>query len=166
MINLKPALRAFFVGLIFRFTASKHYLIVESVRLKSHCKNMKEEIKESINNPQKLELLYRSNNKLFKESFFLVYNSDSPSEIEQCWQERLKENNKGISFGSSKEGWFVVGLCALAIFLIYLPEIFFRYDIYKTKSEYFQNYFSFFNFPIINLLVAWKNNFEDKKYKY
>ncbi len=53
---------------------------------------MKEKIKEHINNPEKLEQLYRDDRNAFESGFEEVYSEIEKSELSKFWKIRLDYN--------------------------------------------------------------------------
>jgi hypothetical protein len=87
---------------------------------------MKEKIKENINNPDKLERLYRDDRKYFESDFLEIYPEIAGTEMAKFWKSRLdfdKSHEKTkMSLGS---GFFImIAVCLFAGFLIKFPDLF------------------------------------------
>ena len=56
---------------------------------------METRIKESINNPEQLEKLYRADKKIFEKSFFNIYHEIADTKIAEFWKARFENKNQG-----------------------------------------------------------------------
>jgi hypothetical protein len=87
---------------------------------------MTEKIKEIINDPDKLEKLYRDDRKFFESDFEKIYPEISDTEMGKFWKSRLdfdKSSDKTkISFGS--DFFIMIAVCLFAGFLIKFPDLF------------------------------------------
>jgi hypothetical protein len=86
---------------------------------------MKEEIKKSIDDPAKLERLYRENSKFFESDFKEIYSEIENSELAKYWKIRLefdKSHDKIRSF-PRKDIFRMIAVCMIAGFLIKLPPL-------------------------------------------
>ncbi len=87
---------------------------------------MKEKIKENINNPEKLESLYRNDKKSFQSGFEEVYSEIENSEMAKFWKMRLdydKTPDKIKSYNKS-DILIMIAVCLIAGFLIKIPDLF------------------------------------------
>jgi hypothetical protein len=87
---------------------------------------MKEKIKEHINNPEKLEQLYRDDRNAFESSFEEVYSEMEKSELSEYWKIRLDYNKMPDSIKKSNllDIFILISACFIAGFLIKIPDIF------------------------------------------
>lgn len=83
---------------------------------------MKENILGNLDNPEQLELLYRTNKVMFKKAFNLIYPEIESSAIAQVWYQRLNFEQREISWGSKYELMFVVALSLIAGLVAKLPN--------------------------------------------
>jgi hypothetical protein len=87
---------------------------------------MTEKIKEIINDPDKLEKLYRDDRKSFESDFEKIYPEISDTEMAKFWKSRMdfdKSSDKTkISFGS--DFFIMIAVCLFAGFLIKFPDLF------------------------------------------
>jgi len=83
-------------------------------------------IKENIENPEQLEKLYRADKKKFERAFFDIYPEISGFKLAEFWNVRLgfdspQENKTKVS---RNDILFLIVTCAIAGFLIKIPQIF------------------------------------------
>ena len=99
---------------------------------------MKERIKELINNPEKLEQLYRNDRNAFKSSFEEVYSDVEKSELSKYWKIRLDYDKipDRISKTNLLDIFIVISSCLITGFLIKIPDIF---NIRMTEIFYEKN---------------------------
>src|SRR5690554_202188 len=93
---------------------------------------MKNKIKESIDNAEQLEMLYRADKKSFEKSFFEVFPEISHYELSHFWKTRLEFNNSNTLLDKNKKKdvlLFIIA-CAVTVFLIQLPN-FFEINLYN-----------------------------------
>ena len=84
---------------------------------------MKEFIFLNIEDPEKLEKLYRSNKVLFKKEFNAIYSEIEKFPAAGFWNERLNFEQQEISWGAKNELSFIVVLSLLAGIIAKIPEI-------------------------------------------
>lgn len=112
---------------------------------------MKEEIKNSLDNPRQLEKLYRDNKANFKKIFDQLYPEIQHNAVAQTWHERLHFEQDDISWGSKNEVWIVVLLSLVAGLLAKLP------DLLHIEAEYFYSrHLGFVVLPVLMAYFAWK----------
>ena len=70
--------------------------------------NMKEEIKNNIDNPGTLEKLYREHRSLFSREFNILYPDIRDSITARIWHERLNFEGEEISWGTRIDLIFVI----------------------------------------------------------
>ncbi len=119
---------------------------------------MKEEISGSLENPKKLEELYRSNKGAFKKSFDLIYPDIQTSLTAQIWNERLNFEHKEISWGTKKELFVVLALSLFAGLIAKIPD----FAGLNQESFYLRN-IAFVFLPMLMLLFAWKQSMPPAK---
>lgn len=83
-------------------------------------------IKESIENPEQLEKLYRADGKNFERAFFNIYSKISGFKLAEFWNARLKfdslqENKLKVS---RNDILFLIITCVVTGFLIKIPQLF------------------------------------------
>jgi hypothetical protein len=87
---------------------------------------MAEKIKEFINDPGKLEILYREDKKSFESGFENIYPEIANTEMAKFWKSRLdfdKSTDKTkIGFGT--DIFIMIAVCLFAGFLIKIPDLF------------------------------------------
>jgi hypothetical protein len=113
---------------------------------------MQHQILSHLQNPGKLEELYRSNKSEFKLAFLSIYPEIKGNDLAEFWHERLKDETDTISWGSKKEHlWVILGIITAGI-LAKFPEIF------SIDEEFFYpRNISFIILPLITAFFAWKN---------
>jgi hypothetical protein len=87
---------------------------------------MTEKIKENINDPEKLERLYREDRKSFESGFEKAYPEIRNTEIAKFWKSRLefdKSPDKSIK-NSGSDILILIAVCLFAGFLIKIPDLF------------------------------------------
>jgi hypothetical protein len=87
---------------------------------------MKERIKEHINNPEKLEQLYRDDRNAFESGFEEVYPEIEKYELSKFWKIRLDYNKTPDKIKKSNllDLIILISACFIAGFLIKIPDIF------------------------------------------
>ena len=87
---------------------------------------MAEKIKEFINDPEKLEMLYREDKRSFESGFEKIYPEIANTEMAKFWKSRLdfdKSTDKPkIGFGT--DIFIMIAVCLFAGFLIKIPDLF------------------------------------------
>jgi hypothetical protein len=87
---------------------------------------MTEKIKENINDPEKLERLYREDRKSFESGFEKIYPEIANTESAKFWKSRLDYEKttdimKKLSFSDIS---IMIAVCLFAVLLIRIPDIF------------------------------------------
>ena len=87
---------------------------------------MKERIKDHINDPEKLEQLYRDDRNAFESGFAEVYSEIAESELSKYWKIRLDYDKMPDKIKKSNlmDIFILILPCLLAAFLIKIPDIF------------------------------------------
>jgi hypothetical protein len=113
--------------------------------------NIQSGIKENIEDPKQLELLYRKNKVLFKQAFNSLYNELNNNAIAQAWHERLNYQEEEINWGISSELKMVALIAFLTGLLAKSPQIF---DI--EPDYFFSRNIGLIAFPMLMFFFAWK----------
>ncbi|MHC1707074.1 MAG: hypothetical protein AB9842_06070 [Bacteroidales bacterium] len=114
---------------------------------------MEEEIKNNLDQPRRLERLYREDKNRFKKAFDRVYNEIQDHLSAQIWNERLHYDSREISWGTKNELIYTLTLAFIAGLIAKLP------DFTQIQAEYFyQRNISFIVFPGLAAYFAWKQN--------
>lgn len=113
---------------------------------------MKAEILAHINNPGKLEIMYRNNKLSFKKAFGTIYPELKGNAIADCWNERLNYENNEISWGTGREFLFVIIASLIAGIIAKLPAI-----LNLDKELFYSRNVGFIVFPMLTAFFAWKN---------
>lgn len=118
---------------------------------------MQNKILLSLQNPEQLEKLYRSNKAEFKQAFQSIYPEIRETELARFWQNRLNYESDSISWGSKKEIlWIFLGILITGL-LAKIPAIF------SIDEEFFYpRNISFIILPLLTAYFAWKNNLSSK----
>ncbi|HBB91640.1 MAG TPA: hypothetical protein DC042_07945 [Bacteroidales bacterium] len=119
---------------------------------------MKEEIKDSLENPKKLEELFRNNKGTFKKSFDLLYPDIKENLTAQIWNERLNFENKDISWGTKKELIVILALSVIAGLIAKIPD----FTALDQEFFYLRN-IAFIFLPMLMFYFAWKQSMPIKK---
>ncbi len=119
---------------------------------------MKDEILSNIDNPAKLEKLYRADKQRFKREFNLIYPERKDQTLLSFWNERLNFVSEEISWGTRQDFVFVIVASLLAGLIAKLPTFF------PINEEFFYSRnIGFIVFPILSAYFAWKNRFSTGK---
>jgi hypothetical protein len=123
---------------------------------------MKELIKEHINNPEKLEELYRDNRIAFESGFEEIYSGIGKSELAKYWKVRLDYNKTEdkIKKTSLTEILILISACLIAGFLIKMPDIF---NVRVTDFIYYEKNASIIVFFGLTIYVVYANRIFDLK---
>jgi hypothetical protein len=122
---------------------------------------MKERIKEHINDPEKLEQLYRDDSNAFESGFEEVYSEIEKSELSKFWKIRLDYNKQPYKIKKYNllDIVILISVCLITGFLIKIPDIF---NIRMTEIFYEKNagIIVFFG---LTLYIVWTNKVFDLK---
>jgi hypothetical protein len=123
---------------------------------------MMEEIKENINNPEKLESLYRNDKKSFETGFEKVYSQVENTEIAKFWKIRLDyEKFPDKTKKSLSDIFIMIAVCILAGFMIKIPDLF---NIDLTRFMFYEkNAGIIFFFGLTLYAILMSRNFGLKK---
>jgi hypothetical protein len=125
--------------------------------------NMKERIKEHINNPEKLEQLYRDDRNAFESSFEEVYSEIEKSELSKYWKIRLDYNKMPDKIKKSNllDIYILISACFIAGFLIKMPDIF---NVRITDFIFYEKNAGIIVFFGLTIYIIWTNRvFELKR---
>jgi hypothetical protein len=115
---------------------------------------MIEKIKENINNPEKLESLYRNDRKSFESSFEKVYPQVENTEMVKFWKIRLDSDKSPDKMKRSSSDIFImIAVCILAGFLIKIPDLF---NMNLTKFYFYEKdagIIAFFGLTLYAILI-------------
>jgi hypothetical protein len=123
---------------------------------------MKERIKENINNPEKLEQLYREDRKSFESGFEKIYSELEESELARYWKIRLDSDkipDKTKKFNLT-DIFVMIAACVLAGFLIKIPDIF---NVKLTDILFYEKNAGIIVFLGLTIYVVWINKISDLK---
>ena len=113
---------------------------------------MREKIKINLENPERLEALYRDNATHFKQAFNLLYPEISESATAQCWYARLNYEEKKISWGTNNDLVFVIISSLVAGLIAKIPDF-----LALNQDLFFQRNIGFIVFPLLSIYFAWKH---------
>lgn len=119
---------------------------------------MRDSIISGLNDPAKLEGLYRKNKAEFRQKFSSIYSEYRELPIVQFWHERLNFESHEISWGSKKEWSFVIVASIIAGFLAKLPDI-----VFIDEEFFYPRNIGFLVFPFLSAFFIWKNNLSNKR---
>ena len=120
--------------------------------------NMKDEIRNSLDNPSQLEKLYQDNKAAFKREFNLIFPDIQDSTTAQIWYARLNYESDEISWGTGKELWFVIAASFIAGLVAKIP------DFTEIDPDFFYpRNLSFIVFPFLTAYFAWKQKIQMKR---
>lgn len=118
---------------------------------------MKDEILNNLDNPGKLESLYRINKNLFQQTFLKLYPEIKGDSVAEVWCARLSYSESDVSWGSKKELIFVLIASLLAFAIAKIP-------VFTEISEdyfYVRNLaFIFLPFLILYFILKEKPNWK------
>lgn len=122
---------------------------------------MKEIIKEHINNPEKLEQLYREDKNGFESGFEEVYSELGKSGLAEFWKIRLdySKPTENVKKSNLKDILILISACFVAVILIKIPNIF---KIGMTDFFYFKNA-AIIVFTGLTIYQVWTNKVFDVK---
>jgi hypothetical protein len=124
---------------------------------------MKEKIKESINNPEKLERLYHDDKTSFESSFDEVYSEVGESDLGRFWKIRLDYDKlpEKIKKFNLTDIFILISVCLITGFLIKIPDIFNA----RLPEIFYERNSGIIVFFGLTLYIAWTNKvFELKKF--
>ncbi|MFD0750146.1 hypothetical protein ACFQZS_08340 [Mucilaginibacter calamicampi] len=113
---------------------------------------MKEEIFTHLDNPARLEKMYRANKAPFKRAFDVIYPELKGNQLADFWHERLNYESDDINWGIKGELIFVVVISLIAGLIAKLPH-FFTID----EEFFYPRNIGFIVFPFVSAYFAWRN---------
>ncbi|GAB2685746.1 DUF4153 domain-containing protein [Mucilaginibacter koreensis] len=113
---------------------------------------MKNDILACLDNPGKLERLYRSHKAPFKRDFCSLYPELKGNALADFWNERLSYESEEINWGSGLELLLVIAAGLLAGVIAKLP---FYFNI--SEDFFYPRNIGFIVFPFLTAYFAWKN---------
>jgi hypothetical protein len=119
---------------------------------------MKDEILAHINEPKKLEKMYRTNKATFKKTFSALYPELKGNTVADFWNERLNYESEDINWGTSRELLFVVMVSLVAGLIAKLPAL-----LAIDEDFFYQRNIGFIVFPALMAYFAWKNKLSTPK---
>ncbi|MBN8665021.1 MAG: hypothetical protein J0L83_10615 [Chitinophagales bacterium] len=115
-----------------------------------------QEIRANIDQPEKLEQLYRDSPKQFTNAFQTMYPSIAQTSAAAFWQARLQYTKESlITFGQKSEWILVLALSMLAGFAARLPLFWLIGD---QQPEWYQQHIGFLVFPFLLAYFAYKQS--------
>ena len=118
---------------------------------------MKDEILSHLNDPGKLERLYRNNKVPFKREFSTLYPELKGKPIADFWNERLNYETDEINWGTGRELLFVILAALVAGFIAKIPALF------QVDEEFFYlRNIGFIFLPLLTAYFAWKNKLQPR----
>ena len=123
---------------------------------------MKESIKENVNNPEKLEQLYRDDRKSFESGFERLYSEIDKTELIEYWKIRLDfDKIPGQTKKTNLADILVmITACLLAGFLMKLPDIF---NVKVTNPLFYEKNAAIIAFFGLTIYVVWINRILELK---
>jgi hypothetical protein len=123
---------------------------------------MKEKIKEYINNPEKLEQLYRDDRMAFESGFGEVYPEIEKYELAKYWKIRLDYNKtpeKAKKF-NLQDIFVLISTCLIAGFLIKIKDIF---NLEMPDFIFYQKNAAIIIFLGLTIYLIWTNRIFELK---
>lgn len=123
---------------------------------------MRDRIRENINNPEKLEQLYREDKKSFETGFEEIFPEIENSELGRFWKIRLDADKtpEKIRKTDLSEVFIVIIACLTAGFLIKIPDIF---KIRFSDTVFYEKNAAIIVFLGLTVYAAWLNKISDLK---
>jgi hypothetical protein len=113
---------------------------------------MKNEILSSLDNPGKLERLYRTDKQTFRRVFKTLYPELQDNTLVAFWKERLNFAGEEVLWGTRKDLVFIILASLMAGLIAKMPGILsIREDFFYPRN------IGFVIFPMLSVYFAWKN---------
>ena len=112
---------------------------------------MRNDILNNLNNPRRLEQLYRTNKPGFKKAFNLLYPDFNDNPNVQFWNERLNYEIDEINYGTKNEWWWIIIAAVIAGVMAQLPKI-----VGLDSEQFFTRNSAFIILPILTAYFIWK----------
>ena len=119
---------------------------------------MKNEIRNSINNPFQLEEMYRANEKGFTDAFNAVYPQLKSNYAASFWNARLNFKPQKTTFGNNKEILFVLVAALFSGVVAKLPEL-----LSINEAFFYTRDIAFIVVPALTAYFAWKQRISATK---
>lgn len=120
---------------------------------------MENEIKNNIDNPKQLELLYRENKTAFANAFNSIYKDIKDQAFAKVWNERLNYAQEDVAWGNKNEIIFIVVAAIISGLIAKMPSFLgLEFDTYLSKNV------GFVIFPMLSMYFAWKQSLSIVKY--
>ncbi len=120
---------------------------------------MENEIKNNIDNPKQLELLYRENKTAFVNAFNSIYKDIKDQAFAKVWNERLNYAQEDVAWGTKNEIIFIVVAAIISGLIAKMPSFLgIEFDTYLSKNV------GFVIFPMLSMYFAWKQSLSIVKY--
>lgn len=120
---------------------------------------MENEIKNNIDNPKQLELLYRENKTAFANAFNSIYKDIKDQAFAKVWNERLNYAQEDVVWGNKNEIIFIVVAAIISGLIAKMPSFLgLEFDTYLSKNV------GFVIFPMLSMYFAWKQSLSIVKY--
>lgn len=117
------------------------------------------EILNHLNDPGKLEKLYRADKTLFKRTFSALYPEVEGNGLADFWNERLNYESDEINWGTGRELLMVIVASLVAGLLAKLPVV-----LPVSEEFFYTRNIGFIVFPLLTVYFAWKNKFSTGKF--
>lgn len=118
---------------------------------------MKEDILSSLENPKRLEALYRQDKIAFKKAFNAVYPDLQAQTTAQIWHERLNFKQENVSLENRSEFIFVIVLSFIAGLIAKIPDF-----VSMDQEFFYPRNIGFIVFPALTAYFAWKQNLQPR----
>lgn len=113
---------------------------------------MRDEIQSGLEDPAKLEKLYRTNKTTFKREFSNLYPSLKGNKLADFWHQRLYYENNELQSGNRRDIVFILIICLIAGLIAKIPALF------SLDEEFFYpRNVGFIIFPALSAYFARKN---------
>lgn len=117
------------------------------------------EIIENINNPKKLEQLYRKNQTEFKRVFNEIYDNIKNSATAQIWNERLNYQNEALLLSQKNDLFFIIIAGFIGGLIAKIPRL-----TGIDENYFFPRNISFIVFPMLMFYFIWKGQLASRKF--
>lgn len=119
---------------------------------------MKNEIIAHLDEPARLEKLYRTNKAAFKREFDRMYPELKGNIVADLWNERLNYEKEEINWGTGGELLFAMVASLLAGIVAKLPAI-----LSISEDYFYPRNIGFIVFPALAAYFSWRNNLSTGK---
>ncbi len=114
---------------------------------------MKDQILSNLNEPQKLESLYRTNKSKFRNEFNALSPDLKEGTLATFWNERLNYQSEEIKWGDGKDLLFILIASICAGLIAKIPAF-----TGLEEDFFYPRNIGFIIFPVLTAYFAWKNN--------